>query len=86
MDGQAVAGKPLGQHRHDLAGVRFQLAADDKIIGKADQEASSLQAWLYLLLKPFIQDLMEEDIGQHGGNGPRLARRLCRDGSAPLLP
>ena len=55
MDGQAEAGKPLGQHRHDLAGVRFQFAADDKVIGKADQEASSLQAWLYLLLKPFIQ-------------------------------
>ena len=66
MNGQAKAGKPLGQHGHDPAGVRFQLAADDKIIGKADQEASSLQAWLYLLLKPFIQHLMEEYIGQYG--------------------
>src|SRR3989475_13071775 len=70
MDGQAVAGKPLGQHRHDLAGVRFQFAADDKIIGKADQETSSLQAWLDLMLKPCIEDLMEKDIGQHGGMVP----------------
>src|SRR5438093_630586 len=72
MDGQAVAGKPLGQHRHDLAGVRFQFAADDKIISKADQETSSLQAWLDLMLKPCIEDLMEKDIGQHGGNGSPL--------------
>jgi hypothetical protein len=36
------------------------------IIGKANQEASPLQPWLYLLLEPFIQDMMEEYIRQHG--------------------
>src|SRR5207248_1829704 len=72
MDGQAVAGKPLGQHRHDLASVRFQFAADDQIIRKADQAASSLQAWLDLLLKPCIEDLMEKDIGQYGCNSSPL--------------
>ena len=66
MDGQAVAGEPLGQHRHDPVGVRFQRAADDNIIGKADQEASALQAWLDLMLKPCIEDLMEKDIDSYG--------------------
>ena len=85
MDSQAVAGKPLGQYRHDPAGIRFQFAADHKIISETDQEASAFQAWLYLVLEPFIEDLMEKDIGQYGKWYP-LARRLCRDGSAPLLP
>ena len=64
MDSQAVAGKPLGQYRHDPAGIRFQFAADHKIISETDQEASAFQAWLYLVLEPFIEDLMEKDIGQ----------------------
>jgi hypothetical protein len=53
------------------------------IIGKADQEASALQAWLDLLLKPFIEDLME--IGSKdgalppcGGTSPPSALRTGR--------
>ena len=66
MNGQAEARKPLRQHGHNLAGIRFPFAADDKVIGKANQEASALHPWLYLLLKPRIEDMMEEDICQHG--------------------
>jgi hypothetical protein len=47
-------------HRHSFA------PSWRTVIGKADQEASSLQAWLDLMLKPCIKDLMEKDIGQHG--------------------
>ena len=39
------------------------------IIGKADQEAAPLQAWLDLLLKPYSKDLMEQAMGPYGGNG-----------------
>ena len=63
MNAQAKTGKPFRQHRHDLTGVRFQLAPHDEVIGKADEEASSLHAWLYVPLEPFIQDVMEEEIG-----------------------
>jgi hypothetical protein len=63
MDSQAVAGKPLGQYRHDPAGIRFPCAADHNIISETAQEASALQAWLYLVLEPCIEDLMEKDIG-----------------------
>ena len=65
MNAQTKAGKPLGEHRHDPSGVRFPLAADDKVIGQAGQKASALQAGLDLLRKPHIQDMMEHDIGQH---------------------
>ena len=66
MDAQAKAGKPLGEYRQDPSGVRFPLAADDKVIGETSQKASALQAGLDLLCKPRIQDMMEHDIGQHG--------------------
>ena len=72
MHAQAKAGKPLRQHRHDPPGVPFQLAADDKVIRKADQKASSLHAWPYFLLEPFIQHMVEEYIGKYGGNDPAL--------------
>ena len=60
MDGSAVAGNPLRQHGHDPPGVRFPLAADAKVIGKAEQDAATLQPWPYLALAPLIQDMREE--------------------------
>ena len=72
MNAQTKARKPLGQHGHDPPGIPFQLASDDKVIRKADQKASSLQAWPYFLLKPFIQHMVEEYIGKYGGNDPAL--------------
>jgi hypothetical protein len=43
MHGQANAGKPLGQHGHDLPGARFPLTANAEVIAKASQEAAPLQ-------------------------------------------
>ena len=62
MNAQAKTGKPFRQHRHDLTGVRFQFTPHDQVIGKANETASPLQAWLYVPLEPFIQDIMEEEI------------------------
>ena len=66
MNGEPEAGKPFRQHSHNLARIRFSLAADDKVIGKANQEASALHPWLYLTFKPGIEDMMKEDVCQHG--------------------
>jgi len=66
MNTQAKAGKPLWSYAHDLLSVRFQRAADDKVIRKTGQKAASLQPRLYLALEPFIQHMMEEYIGQYG--------------------
>jgi hypothetical protein len=43
-----------------------------RAISETDQEASAFQAWLYLVLKPFIEDMMEKDIGQYGRDGTTL--------------
>src|SRR5438067_2038798 len=66
MHALATTGKPFRQHRHELPGVRFPLAPHDEVIGKADEEAASLHAWLYVPLAPCIQDVMEEEIGSYG--------------------
>jgi hypothetical protein len=66
MNGESEAGKPLREHGHNLARVRFQFAADDKVIGKAKEKASALHPWPYLTFEPGIQDMMEENICQHG--------------------
>ena len=66
MNSEPEARKPLRQHGHNLASIPLLFAADDKVIGKANQEASALHPWLYLTFKPGIQDMMEEDVCQHG--------------------
>src|SRR5262249_61081847 len=68
-ESQAVAGNPLGPYRHDPGGIHFQCAADNTIIRETAQDAAAFQAWLSLVLKPFIEDLMEKDLGPYGGNG-----------------
>ena len=60
MHTQAKAGTPLWSYAHALPRVRFQLAADDKVIRKTAQEASSLQPGLSCALAPLLQHLMEE--------------------------
>jgi hypothetical protein len=66
MNTQAKAGTPLWEYRPDLLRLRFQLAADDQVIGKTAQEAAALQSGLYLALEPFLQHMLEEYIGQDG--------------------
>jgi hypothetical protein len=34
MHGESETGKPFRQHSHNLASIRFELAADDKVSGK----------------------------------------------------
>ena len=89
MNGQAEARKALRQHGHDPAGIVFPLAADDKVIGKADQKAAPFHPGFDVVLVPFIQDLMQEDIGQHRRDDAALRGALARGTSGcppPALP
>jgi hypothetical protein len=63
MKTPAKARKPLWEYGQKLASVCFFRAPNDKIIGKADQETVALHPWSHVALKPFIQDMMQEDIG-----------------------
>src|SRR5438132_11731168 len=62
MNGQAEAGNPLRQDGHPSAGVRFQLAADDTIIGKTRQQAPALPPGLHVFDTPCVHDPMQEDL------------------------
>jgi hypothetical protein len=61
----AKTGEPLWPPRPDPAGVCFHLTSDDKLIGTAGQEPSSLPAWPYFTLTPFLPRMMEEYMRYH---------------------
>src|SRR5262249_3823025 len=42
MNGESEAGKPLREHGHNLARVRFQFAADDKSSGAGESHPHAL--------------------------------------------
>ena len=65
MNGQIEAIKPLRKHFHYLAGVFFLFAANNKIIGKPDQEASAFKPWSYFFYIPLIQHMMQKDVTQY---------------------
>jgi hypothetical protein len=66
MHGAPEAGTPFRQHRHHLARLRFSVAADAKVLGTATQAAAALHPWLSLTCNPGIEDMLQEDVCQHG--------------------
>src|SRR5262245_15924449 len=68
MNGEAETGEALRQDVHHPAGIGFARTADDKIIGKATQKTVALHPGVDVLDKPFVQDIMQEYIGEHGRN------------------
>ena len=64
MNGAVETAKSLRQDRHDPLGIGFRLAADDEIIGKTGAKTPPLHPGLHLCDKPFIQDVMQEYVGQ----------------------
>src|SRR5206468_5141751 len=77
VNGQPEAGNPLRQYGHEPAGIVFQLAADDKVIGKANQKAAAFHPGLHVAHEPLIQHVMQEYIAQHGREDPsyNIAKR-----------
>src|SRR5882672_8572071 len=66
MNGEAETGEAFRQDFHNPAGIGFALTADDKIIGKATQKTAALHPGVDVLDNPFVQDMMQEYIGEHG--------------------
>jgi hypothetical protein len=60
MNGQAKTIKPLREHIHNPLGIFLQFKANNKIIGKANQEASTLHAGFNIFHEPIIQYMMKE--------------------------
>ena len=57
-------------------GIVFQFAADDKVIGKADEEAFAFQPGLYLLDEPVIEHPVQKDIREYGRDDAALGCTL----------
>src|SRR5262245_25664305 len=76
MNSEAETGEAFRQDCHNPAGIDFALTADDKIIGTAAQKTSALHPGVDVLDQPFVQDMMQEYIGEHGRNDPALRRPL----------
>ena len=77
MHGQAEARTPLRQDLHHPAGVGFQRAADDAIIGKTRQKAPALPPGLPVFDTPCIQDAMQAYHSTLWARALRLAVSLC---------
>lgn len=80
---QSILGKPLGENRQDATGVRLMGESHDKVVRVADQERLPLQARLDLVLEPFVQHLVQEQIRKRGADHPtlRVAGLGMRDAS-----
>jgi hypothetical protein len=64
MNGEAEVGNALREDSHDPAGALFPLAAGDKVVGTAEQKSTAFHPGFDVALIPYIQDFMQENIGQ----------------------
>jgi hypothetical protein len=63
MKGQAEAGQARREHRPEPARDLFPLAAEDNVVGQAEQPGSAVHPGSDVALVPGLQDLMPEEIG-----------------------
>src|SRR5271157_1203837 len=68
VDRQAVLAHPLGQHLQDPSGVIFSGYPDHEVVRVANQEGFSFQTRAHVLLEPFVQHIVQDDIGQERGD------------------
>jgi hypothetical protein len=78
MHGQAETGQPPREDFPHPAGVGFQLAADDKIIGKTRYKAPALPPGGHVFDQPFVQDPMQAYLRHHGREHAALWRPCVR--------
>jgi hypothetical protein len=86
-DGALTARETLEQDHQHPTRIVLPCAANDTIIGQAEQKAAPLHPWLDLPLQPFLQDKIQHGVRQHEGdhcvNNP--AHGLLQAPRAPLV-
>jgi len=70
VQSQTVLAKTLADDRGDPPSIRFVHKHQDKIVRVADQFGGATQARFHVLLKPFVQHIMQIDVGQQRRNRP----------------
>src|SRR5271155_1769887 len=81
MQRQPVSSEPLRQHVQHSPGVLFMDKAHDEIVRITNEKRTPPQPRLDFPLEPFIQHVVQIDVGQERRNHPalRCARVGCRD-------
>jgi len=60
---QPVFAKPLAEHLQHPLRVVLVFKQHDKVIRETDKCARSPQPWLHLIAKPFVEHIVQEDVG-----------------------
>jgi hypothetical protein len=71
---------PIRQDLHDSPGVVFSGCPDHEVVRIADHERSAFQAGANFLLEPFVQHVVQEDVGQKRADHSALGRAVVGDG------
>ena len=62
VDRQSILGKSLGENRQDPTSVFLMGESHDEVVRIANQERLPPQTWPDLLLEPFVQHVVQEQI------------------------
>src|SRR6266850_560445 len=85
MDRQPVPAKTLWQHLQHPPSVFFTGKAYDEVVRITDEESTSLQPRLDLLLEPHVQHVVQIDVGQKRRNHTALRGALVRKREAAVF-
>ncbi len=85
MQAKPEAAESFRQHIEHAPRVVLPLADHDKIIRVADELGSSQQARLRLLMEPCVEDLVQIDVSEQGGDDSTLRRAALWTVDPPIL-
>ena len=64
MERKPKASKTLAQHRQDTLGVSNIVERHHRVVSEPDKGAFPFETQPHLMLKPFIQHMVQEDVGE----------------------
>jgi hypothetical protein len=62
MEREPVPSKPLVQDIQNPLGILEIRKRHDGVVGESDKGTFSLEAWFHLILEPFIQHMVQENV------------------------
>src|SRR3984957_18316191 len=66
VERESKASKTLAQHRQDALGVDNVVERHDRVVSEADKGAIPSETRPHLVLKPFVQHVVQEDVREAG--------------------
>ena len=85
MKREPIPRKPLAQNVEQSLCVAEVSERQHSVVGESDKGTSPLEAWLHLVLEPFIQHVVQEDVRQAGRDHAPLRGALGRMAQEPIF-